>query len=300
MCIRDSIKRSVMGDVISLFATVCVIITDPIAGSLLVLLLGLKTLIARWWKLGVFMVVSALLGAGLLIRDLPAVSLLRDGIGEFGGIFGHSIFVLLLALMGMALCWSSIDKMRALTTIGLVALSFPVPGLRPVALVLVVIYSAHGVSIILGRRWEIALLGHATRMLLLCLGLFLVITNVRVLVSSQPDPGLVGAMGLLASQRAPGAVLTSDEYAGLTWYLTRRVAFGPEPEIADAATLARAVPWLVEHDIRYILVTPEMTEGEPWRHEDEGLLYMIRRNEKFINIADGNYELWLFLREYAE
>jgi hypothetical protein len=133
------VRKNSAGDAISLFASACVILVDPIAGSLLVLLLGLRALIAKRRRLGVIMAVGALLGAGLLIRGLPAVNLLRDGIGEFGGLFGHSIFVLILALIGVALCWSSIDKMRALTTIGLVSLSFPVPGLRPVALVFVVI-----------------------------------------------------------------------------------------------------------------------------------------------------------------
>lgn len=214
--------------------------------------------------------------------------------GEFGSAFGYSVFILLLGLVFLVQHWRTVNASIVLLWLVAFVLSAYFVTLRPLVLLPVVIYAAQALTDLTRKQWQLRFLKQASFFLLICLGVFVLITHMKFLVEATPQAPLLSILEHANQDVRPGGILTTTEYEHLlTYYGTRPVtALTSEDEFWDSVTLSDARDLLIQNKIRFIAINPQTIP-------DEGLYFFIRNNDKFVLVRESEtHELWLVLTEF--
>lgn len=208
--------------------------------------------------------------------------------GEFGGVFGFSLFIVLLAWYYILNNWKTIKKEEVILFILFFILSKWLPGLRPIIIMPMSVYAAKAFKEVFETKWSIEFLKGITVVLLICLGLFIVIEHQQTLINEYPTHNLDL---LLGQTNYEGDIVTSDSYANYIKYKTGKEVFS---EVLKENIVSKAINQLNKDGLKIIIITPEMKDGLVWQREDEGLLFVLN-NERFIRAYQlQGYELWLY------
>ncbi len=228
---------------------------------------------------------------------------------EFGLPGGISILFLALALIELVRQWNRKQHRVLLTWFVLLILLTP---WNESACVLAGLVSTPLAALIVARlyrrKWTIKEAKPLALLLLACAFLFLVITNISMTVQDQPSAELLLVLDALPDE--PRVVLAPAAMTPLLKHFTQgqaiidscrdtpRVCHDVE-ELYQTRKLEPAASLLERYNIRYLLITQEMREGGVWKHDEDGLLFLLKHSNSFELVASSSdEELWHYRQNF--
>lgn len=276
---------------------------DMLAGIVVLLIMSLYALHEGRRRIAGFLIlinVSFIL-FGLFMGFDPNFTMPGMFFGELGDPHGYSLFIILLAVLATLREWRVHDAGSLLLATLLFALSALLPTLRPIVLISLSLSAARALQELEKKTWALPFLKQATTLLLLCLGVFVVLSHTQLLVASEPTPMVVSLASELSLDERPGSALVPPDIAGSIEYFSSKevVVFPYDDPLFSFVTLESVAPVLRENNVRFFVVSPAL-EYRAWGDSERGLRFLMLHNEKFINVfMVENYELWLVLPEFA-
>lgn len=285
----------------SLFS-VGLLLADAPTASIVLIVLGVRSYLDSHKTQASFFVAAGILIAVVLFFRGFTLPTPIPLFAEFGSAYGYSLFVFLLGVISVIRSWKRIDAGKAIAWLILFLLSYYFIPLRPLVLLPLILYASHALVALIEEKWSLGFLKRASLLLLVCLGLFVTLTHVQLLSQATPQAPLVDLAQYMATDPRQGAILATYEYDDSLRYFSHRdiISISAEDDFYDAVSLGQISEKLTSSNVRFILITPQMKKGEVWRRDDQGLLFLMHYNEKFINVQeDSGYQVWLVLHEYV-
>lgn len=261
-------------------------------GSVLLLMFVHPKWVQRLNVVAVLLVVMALAG---WYAPLPVQEAGVEGyVSDLGGVFGVGIFTVLLGVLGLILLWEYKRRFFGAFVIVVAALvaGFFLPGVLVVVSVLLAVLVGIAIERLAQRKWELGMLRQASLLVLFCGLLFSGVSHAVALGSGPPDTNFFNELA-----REKGVVLTHPRYGFWAEFAGHRVLLdelgAPQRVRDDVDALWRASDagsalFLIErYGIRYIVITPEMTQGLVWEREEQGLDFLVRTSEMFKRVDSG-------------
>ncbi len=255
----------------------------------------------------IFIAAEAVVGVSLVVVALAQgihiqISEPMLSIAEFGGIHGYGIFTVLLGLFGIKMLWSkkNLPVMITLSLLGIASLFFH----SLIAFVAFPLSFAAGFALmqLMGVKWDIDFLKVATVFVMICGLLFSSVAYLNRLVELPPDDAIIDSLEWLQANSPDDSVVLSHPSNGFWIQLVAdrvTVADGISPRysiinpIFQSRNLKNTKEMLDEHDISYIWIDPIMKEGEVWKTDGEGLLFLFTNNETFSRVYfENGIEIW--------
>jgi hypothetical protein len=235
------------------------------------------------------------------------ISLLKEFVSDFGGIYGFSIFNIFLSVMGLFVLWKRNNKIYSNYFISLIVflLGFLIPDINYVYFLILSFFSGYAIYHYYSTKWNLQFLKGLTLLIIIC-GIFLSFLSFTIRhVAFDPSTDLVSALGYL-KDKEQGNVLSDYRYGFMISYLsnhkpliTTQFDYVKNPDVVynntlilfKSRNLVETKFLLSSYGIRYILITPEMRYSI-WQ-KDTGILFLFRNKEVFKNIYSNNgYEIW--------
>ena len=223
---------------------------------------------------------------------------------SLGGSVGYSFFLLFLGLLGFLSLWGQDPRIVVMTVLfGVVfVVSWYVPIMRVLLVPLVAILASVGVSGLLRRQWSVEMIKSVTLFLIALSVLFTLVMTVQF--QAQAPPSIVKMQAVRFLQTAPvdEVVLSSaangvfieriahreaflDDFArGQEVALSRRIV---ADQLFYSQRLSRTMMLLEEHGITHIFIDPDMTSGQVWVDDEQGLLFLLKNDPRFVKVFDN-------------
>ncbi|MBW3018863.1 hypothetical protein KY329_01595 [Candidatus Woesearchaeota archaeon] len=310
--------------------------------ALVCVLLGAYLLLARWRALGIaFFVLAGLsgwiawLGAvsiviflmllkpflkkscsiilGILFVILvlfpfpPFLNSVRGFAGflsDLGGIYGISVFVVLLMVVAAAVLWSNKAKYYSIFAllVGMFGACFFYPELLIYANVFICGLAGFALSWLQKRKWQLAFLRDVSLLVLFCGLLFSAVAHTAAIAHSPPSDEFFDVLDI-----PKGRVLTHPNYGfwlqsqGFTVIADPYVNSLPDAEsrlesldnIFKTNSLKDAKKILDHYEVDYVLLTDEMRQGLVWNDSDSGLAFLVSNPETFKIVRNADtVDIW--------
>lgn len=256
-------------------------------------------------KITITTIISATI---LIIGKYPATIPLEKGITQYvsdlGGIYGFSIFALLLAIVGATTIWEHKKKYYTIYAlfITFIIINLFIPELIIFTNILISALAGTALATLAQRTWKLTFLRQAALLVLFCGLLFSSISHAVSIADTPPTQTFFKAI-----QIPPTTIFTHENYGfwielaghkAITDPLWKQLP-DPEEQNWDSAALykqtelEKANQLLRKYNITHILITPEMQHGLVWEREEEGLDFLVKNSETFKRIETGsNIQLW--------
>jgi len=246
--------------------------------------------------------VNILLGKSFLLGPYIGENFLMDLFSDLGGLFGFSLFLGVLGLVGLVVTWKK-EKMYLLYFLFIFLVI--VSAVRSSVLIylnfLIVLFAAKGFNYLMEREWRLEVIKQISLFLLLLGVVFSSLSYVDGLIEIGPSVEMKDSLMLLRGSNRLVLSHPSDSY--LIDYFSEASAFvrysdGDYLEkmkivkdIFNSTYISQTFPLLEENKIDYILLSPKVKEE---LDEGAGLLFVLQ-NERFKKIYDHeNIEIWKF------
>lgn len=228
---------------------------------------------------------------------IPLPQTVTQFISDFGGIYGFSIFALLLAIVGTTLVWEHKKQYYATFTLilaGFIA-TFYYPHLIIFANLVISALAGEALAKLSNRTWNLHYLRNATLLVLFCGLLFSGIAHAKALASLDPQEDFFANLppehSTIFTHENYGFWLS---YAGHTPVIDPLWTLVPDPDeqYGDAMTLFRTIDietanaLIKKYNITHILITNEM-HGLVWERDDQGLAFLVGNSETFKSTETG-------------
>ncbi|KYK24644.1 hypothetical protein AYK26_03655 [Euryarchaeota archaeon SM23-78] len=225
---------------------------------------------------------------------------------------GFDLFLLILFLTGFVIVWIKDEARRLfyMPVLALVALSLFNTVARIYINFIITVYCVSAITYFYKRKWDLKIIRTGTMILVLCSLAFSVTNQANLLVDAQPSQEVINSLDFLKNQ-LKGKVLTTEKQGFLVEYYSNKPVLldsnsylhSNYSEIRNdinalfsSVRLLEAEPLLKKHELKYILITPTMKE-ELWENREQGLWFLMKNSEGFINkYTQNNTEIW----EYVE
>jgi len=221
---------------------------------------------------------------------------------------GFDLFLVVLFLTGFIIVWANEKEKKLFNLLVLASfiLSFFNIIARAFASFIITVYCVVAIIHFYKRKWVLKIIKTGTLLLVLCSLLFSVMNQANLIVNAQPDQNMLITL-IFLKDLGDGRVLTTEKNGFLVdFYSEKKVLLDSNSfllrdysELKNAsntlfrsARLKQAETILREHNIRYILITPEMKE-ELWGNKEQGLWFLVRHSESFVKrYEQEGIELW--------
>jgi hypothetical protein len=238
------------------------------------------------------------------------------GFGEafslFGAQVGLSIFLIFLAIAGMVPTWRY--RKYYIYSLLILAALYWLAGTDFLIYINLILcpLAAYGIITVFDRRWELSLVRDLT-LFIIGLGLlFLTVSHMHDLISSQPDKDMAGALRWIShNTRSREIVLSSQDNGFMIEYLARRPvvwdnleegigSFRAISEDLDQAfrgrNLEETASILRRYKVRYILIDPSMQGLLHNERQQQGLPFLMRNTDRFrLSKEFGGVQVWEFM-----
>ncbi|MBU0667201.1 MAG: hypothetical protein ABIC91_09120 [Nanoarchaeota archaeon] len=231
---------------------------------------------------------------------------------SFGAMIGIPVFVLFLSVIGLIFLWNKKREFLflSLTFVLFLLLSFFSKSIMIVFNFFMCFFAGFAFNFFMKRKWAVVLVRKFTILLIFCSIIFSTLVYIDVLSESQPSKGLFNAFIFLKEQNFnEDLVFTHESYGFFVEYFSSKETFIDEKsrflndyavldnftqQIFYSKDLDKTNLLLLEKNIRFILITPEMKEGLVWKKPDAGLLFLLENSDSFSKIynLDG-VEIWV-------
>lgn len=227
-------------------------------------------------------------------------------LADFGGLFGFSLFLLLLASIGMLKLWHQKHEYLPFFFV----LCFTLAGYLfldatySVFLVLILaLTAALGFNALLHQTWKLSLIKDFCLLLLVLGCVFTATAFIFRYPLLAPQAEFLQGLELLTQKYHADeeSLLTYERYepylASLTDFSLVTDPLLTQP-IFTSRRLDTLLPLLDNSRIRYIVITPEMKSGLVW-NETTQLLFLLENSEKFKKkIENSQVEIWIYKGNY--
>ncbi|NQV08348.1 hypothetical protein HQ529_00685 [Candidatus Woesearchaeota archaeon] len=242
-------------------------------------------------------------------------NIFRDTISGLGSYNGLSIFAVLLALVGVVVLWKHKKEFYPIymnSIVLILLLLYKGSEANIYLAVLFSIFGGLGFYKLMKRRWEAKTIKNLT-LLLLITGLILTSASyIPRIINFEPDKEVIESLEWLQSQ-PKGIVLSHhsngfwiEHSAEMVVFMDSNFQHSPDTNkrhnisetIFYSRDLRNTRSLLKENNIGYIWIDDEMKNGEVWKADEEGMLFLLQNNETFKSIYNkNNIEIWKVLDE---
>ncbi|HLF54869.1 MAG TPA: hypothetical protein VI612_04060 [Candidatus Nanoarchaeia archaeon] len=244
----------------------------------------------------------------LLARESPPTvdiprSLLQF-VSDLGGIYGLSLFAILLSIVGIALVWSHKRNYYSAFAVSCVffIISFFFPSLLVYANIMVSGLVGVALARLAERKWKLSFLRNASLLVLFCGLLFSSIAHANALADLPPVPEFFEVLDI-----PEGVVLTHESYGFWVEFSGHKAVIDPfwkrAPDaealywdvtaMFSSASLEDTMFLLRKYDVDYVLLSREMRRGLVWERDEQGLAFVVANSERFKKIKEGvEFEVW--------
>lgn len=239
-------------------------------------------------------------------------NIVGETLSDLGAWYGFSLFLLILAAIGIIKTWQKKYKhvfLYLFLVISFAFVAFFDPSYHIYTGVLLCVYAGIGYTALWKMKWELKRLRKLS-LFLIILGLLFSATSATSRLSQYgPDQDLIESLEWMKENLPEDSVIvTYPDYAyWVHYYSDKRTLLDPEfsrtarggaiqREIANLFQLRResdAMQIINKYRIQYFLITPEMKTSLVWHREDQGLLFLLNNSEKFKKLyQDQGIEVW--------
>jgi len=241
---------------------------------------------------------------------LPNDNLLSKIFTDFGANFGLSVFTMILASVGLIISWEKKEKNIMLY---LLLSSFFISSLydRQVLFYLdmvLIYYGGMGLYYLTRKKWESKTLKNYVIILLVCGLIFSAGSYVAKVSEMNPTKQEITSLEWLGANE--GLVLSHYEYGHLikavsgmetytdnTYFLNSRdkTKINKTGEIFNSRDLETIFSFFDKNNIKYVWINKEMTDGQVWSKEDQGILLIFDISSNFTKIYEhSDIEIWQY------
>lgn len=281
--------------------------------------LGVSLLFRRARAVAFMSAVGVVLVVFLDVFGFAARDPLVDGVAgtlfaSFGGTFGYSFFILLLALMGIVALWRPVNTVIAggAFLFGVFVVSFSVPVARVVLLPVVVVLAARGVLLLFRRSWAISSGRHIALFLIGLSLLFTLVSTFSALSAAEPSVGRLEALRFLRTVPQDEVVLSSANNGIFIQRIAQRRVLVDEFRNDDVAVfedvdtmfstvrLRMAADLFAQYGVSHVFIDEEMRSGGVWLSDSSGLLFLMQNNDLFVKVYEKDgFVIYRFLGDLS-
>ncbi len=247
--------------------------------------------------------------------DFAKTNILHKYFAGLGSETGLGTFTILLAVLGLMICWKHKHKLAPVYALILMLFfaSLKTDYARVYLNFLLAVFAGIGFYKLISMKWEIEIVKELTILVLSCGVLFSTASYIHDFVNIGPHNNVVESLLWLKGNSASGTVFSHyskgfwieylvekpvvmDSFFGYTPDVTRR--FNDSNEILESRNLDKKTFDLFDkYNIKYFFVDAEM-KSSIWGNERKGLLYLFRNNQTFKSIYDKNdIEIYEYARK---
>jgi len=257
----------------------------------------------------VILVIAGILMHLPLSLEITQNSILREVLSDFGGLYGISLFAILMSCIGLVVSWNykrkivpahiAIVLMSAMTAVSPTALLFLSP--------ILVLFAAYALKYFWDREWSLPFIRSLTLLVIVYGILFSSIAAVYTIAEMPPSNEVIESVKWLSNNPfySTSIILSHAEKGYWLGYgtVTPFITYGDENyekklnvtnEIFLSGEYKKTIQLLKENKIELIWIDQPMKNGQVWTSNDEGLLYFFS-DPRFLKIYDSEgIEIWRF------
>ena len=256
------------------------------------------------FSIGGFLSIIAWLFGFIAIDPFFGVSSLSNFFSGLGGDFAYSIFLIILAIIGINTEWRKSNRIiiSSIILFFVFISSWTLLVARVLFLPVISILSAKGLNSILNRRWAVKKIRKLTLFIIILSLLFTIMLTLTDLTRSKPSPEQIQAYKFLQTIPEGEVVLSSPNNGIFIERIGRRKAYvdlatglhGLENQetletIWYSNNLKEVIDLLNKNNITHIFVDQEMILGEVWTSQEQGLLFFLENDKRFVPVFSSEY-----------
>lgn len=219
---------------------------------------------------------------------------------SFGATEGYSMVILILGFIGLAQNWNKSVKTSGfyLMILFLFIASMYYPSLRILVMIVASIYAGKAFHSLIKKDWNIPAIKDITLLLVMCIIIFSITVSIKSEITFL-DKNTLEAIDYLSTVNDNKLVLSSEENGFLiqknvgketfldsssklyTDYSYRKMI---SEKIFYSRNLIEIEELLQENNITHIYINKKMVDGQIWNSPNEGLLFILKNSNKFINL----------------
>lgn len=243
------------------------------------------------------------------------IGTLKTTFAEFGAIPGLTIPIIILSFVGILTFWKkSRPKLFAsVAFIAIIILSISSPIVKVIFAIAITYFAALALESLIRRNWAIPILKNITIIIVICSLIFPLAAFYATVTNNPPNKEMMDALSFLKKASPAGSVVWSSEENGffIQKYSERKTFTDSlsflypdyENKLKDSETIifsrmmANTTKAINTHKIDYFYIDPNMKEIY-WNNKNEGLMFLLKNSETFINIYSVN-EIEIYARNEA-
>ena len=160
-----------------------------------------------------------------------------------------------------------------------------------------------GFVILVSREWHTNSLQQLTALLFVCILIFSSTSYVKEEIKQAPTAEHIEALSYLRatiaehSSHSTTKILSKQEHTPFVEFFSGLQAEQSlTNELLDSQSFSHVSLIFNQEDIAFVLVDPSMTHGDTWQRPDEGLLFVMKYNNRFKKIYDeSGYSIYYYL-----
>lgn len=241
------------------------------------------------------------------LYPLENMNLFQNNVTDLGAILGFGAFTLVLFLVGFYYALKQKNNILLVVVVLalLTLLSYHYSKYRILLNIVITLGAGYGFIGLYQRKWDVALLKNLCLFMLILGILFSGLSFVNRIIDMHPSLLEIEQLTLLKEHVFEGKILSHEENGFLiNYYMGENKAFfdkrtnnASKQKIADTIFHSRSIELtmqlLHEQGITYLFITDRMKAGQVWKKDNDGLLFLLEKSEKFKKIytAQG-VEIW--------
>lgn len=241
------------------------------------------------------------------VYPLENMNLFQNNISDLGAVMGFGVFTLLLFCIGLYYILKERKNVLIwLMVVGMLAIiSFYYNKYRSLLNFAVILFAAYGYNKLWDRKWDIPVLKKICLFMLLLGVVFSGLSFSNRLTAWQPTGEIVEQLHMIKENFPEGKILSHPENGFfINYYLNEERAFLHKQvkdqykyEVANTIFHSRNIEEteliLQKHNIKYFLITTKMKTGQVWKKDNDGLLFLLEKSEKFKRVGKTqDIEIW--------
>lgn len=232
-------------------------------------------------------------------------------IAEFGSEIGLSIFAVILAIFGFLHLWQKKYEHLAVYITIIALLLFSLLEIKSILYLnfFIAVLASLGIARLLYKRWESLLLNVVIGIILTVGLISAFVFQASLLANALPNKDVIDSFEYLSKETKENTVVFSYYTKGywITALANRKnvmdenFLYAPDvnEKYRDSATLFYSremnttLSIIEKYNIKYIWIDAMMKNGQVWKEEDEGLLFLLGASKKFRKEYSNDYvEIW--------
>jgi hypothetical protein len=245
---------------------------------------------------------------------LTEESPIQQFVTDLGGVFGFSIFALLLSILGLVIAWGKKRKFYPIYLIMLAVILYSFFYNHAVVYSNFIIAILAGIALgaLIRMKWKLNLIRNLSLLLLFCGLLFSAVSYTVRISNQQPTPELIEALDWIKDNSNKADVVFSHHTKGFwiefqaqrpvvidslaDYSLDFKSKLDDSSQIFNSWDIEGTRELLTKYNVSFVLLTSDMSDGLVWNKPEQGLAYLVRNSETFKKEYSTSYAgVWRYI-----